>query len=458
MRSRLIVVFLVPMIVVLLMLGAAYASSVARGVQQQFYSQQLADAGYFVSSARVALASGNPTVVEAEMRRHSELYGTGILVVGRSGEPWASTGFDPTGVDDDTVAQIQLALSGHRGDVPPSALPWSFEDAVVVEPIFDDNDVIGAVVMVASTSEPRAEILRQWAMLAVVSLVAIAAGAVVVFRLANWVLQPLRRVNRAMAEIESGHMEARIADDTGPPELRRMIEVFNQMAGEVERTVHRQQEFALNASHELRNPLNALLLRVEYLATGLGSEWDADVEETREEGRRITQTLDTMLSLAKRGNSDVDLARVNIASLVRERVRAWRDAAGGLSITFDLRGVKATYAVTDKTTVESALDAVIDNAVKFSPQRSKIKIVTEPSGEGGRIKVTDQGPGLTDEEMESALERFWRSPKSQNVPGSGLGLAIANDLLESVGGRLRLTAAATGGLTVVLELSEGRSR
>ncbi len=60
-----------------------------------------------------------------------------------------------------------------------------------------------------------------------------------------------------------------------------MTRVFNGMADEIERVMTRQQEFALNASHELRNPLNALLLRVEHLATGLGREWDHDVEETR---------------------------------------------------------------------------------------------------------------------------------------------------------------------------------
>lgn len=75
MRTRLIVVFLVPLVGVLLALGGAYAWSAARSVQQEFYAERLGDLGYFVTSARQALRSGNATVIEGEIDRYHELYG-----------------------------------------------------------------------------------------------------------------------------------------------------------------------------------------------------------------------------------------------------------------------------------------------------------------------------------------------------------------------------------------------
>ncbi len=456
MRTRLLVVFLVPLVGVLLVLGGAYAWSAARSIQQEFYTTQLGDLGYFVTSARQALLSGNPAVLQGEAERYRELFGTTIVVVDRSGAPFASDELEPVVFDEPTTAQMRLALSGRRADLPPAVLPWSLADAVMVEPVFNDGDVIGAVVVSASVDAPRAEIIQHWVLLGLVSLLGTGLGILVVLRLVNWVLQPVHRLDRAMEAIEKGDMDARIADDTGPPELRRMILLFNKMAEEIDRVVSRQQEFALNASHELRNPLSALLLRVEFLATGLGREWDDDVEHTREEGRRMTRILDTLLSLARSGHGDSAFAVVDLAKLTQQRIEAWSEVAAQEGVRFELDGERPVLSVTDKTIVESALDAVIDNAVKFSPTGTRVEVSARRAGEGCEIVVRDHGPGLAADELERARDRFWRSPSSRNQPGSGLGLAIATDLLTSIDGQLHVDAPEGGGLRVSLRLSADR--
>lgn len=112
-------------------------------------------------------------------------------------------------------------------------------------------------------------------------------------------------------------------------------------------------------------------------------------------------------------------------------------------------------SVTDRTIVESALDAVIDNAVKFSPEGAQIEIGARRDGRLCRITVRDHGPGLTAEEAAAATDRFWRSAESGDTPGSGLGLAIASDLLATVGGELSVASAEGGGLAVALVLHDG---
>ncbi|HRP99248.1 MAG TPA: HAMP domain-containing sensor histidine kinase, partial [Terrimesophilobacter sp.] len=295
MRRRLVIVFLIPLVGVLLVLGTAYAWTAARSIQQTFYTEQLGDLSYFLTSARQSLTSGSPDVFEAEAERLYELYGTHVLVVDRAGVTWASSGIELAAFEESTATQIRFALSGRRSDLPSPALPWVVSDVVIVEPVFDKGDAIGAVVLSASAEHVQWAIVRDLVILAVISVIATLLGVVIVHRLANWVLQPVHRIDRAMAAVERGEIEARIDDETGPPELRSMIQMFNRMAEEIERVLSRQQEFALNASHELRNPLSALLMRVEYLATGLDSGWDDDVEAMREEGRRLTRILDTLL-------------------------------------------------------------------------------------------------------------------------------------------------------------------
>ncbi|BDZ37801.1 sensor histidine kinase [Microbacterium suwonense] len=457
MRRRLIIVFLVPLVLVLTVLGGAYAWSAARSVQQEFYAEQLGDLSYFVTGARQALLSGSTEVFDGEVQRYRELYGTRVVIVDRTGRPWAPADADPVFDSPDVDAQIKLALSGRRGELPQNALPWQFTDLSLVEPVFDGGDVIGAVVMSASVDVPRAEIGRQWLLIVTVAALVIAAGLLVVFRLAGWVLRPVRRLDQAMEAMERGDMEARIADDTGPAELHRMILMFNRMADEIERVVARQQEFALNASHELRNPLNALLLRVEVLAADLGETGAADVEKIREEGQRMTRILDTLLGFARGAVRESDFEDVDLSALLARRAEAWREVASRKDIVLQLDSARVRARV-DEAIVESALDAVIDNAVKFSAEGGLIELSADRVDGGARISVRDHGPGLAPAELEQAADRFWRSPRNQNVRGSGLGLAIATDLLRSVGGRLEVASPEGGGLAVSFTLPAAEDR
>lgn len=455
MRRRLIIVFLVPLVAILVSLGGVTAYTATRSIQQSFYTEQLGDLGYFVTSARQALRSGSATVIDAEVKRFHEVYGIDVVVFDLAGGQWASSALVDEVLVDADAARVALALSGRRADAPEPVFPWIAADSSLVEPVFDDGDVIGAVMVSADVEAPRTQILQQLLILTLISILLIGLGVLLVFQLARWVLSPVRRLDDAMVAIERGEMDARVAEDTGPPELRRMTRVFNGMADEIERVMTRQQEFALNASHELRNPLNALLLRVEHLSTGLDDEWKVDVEETREEGRRMARILETLLGLARGGRADTTISAVDLSAIAARRAEAWQDVASQRGVRTRSTADEPIMSVTDRTIVESALDAVIDNAVKFSPTGSVVEIGASRDDDRCRLTVRDRGPGLTREEAAYATDRFWRSDDSGETPGSGLGLAIATDLLESIGGELQVDSPDGGGLLVTLALPDG---
>lgn len=455
MRKRLVIVFLVPLVAILLSLGGAAGWSAARSIQQAVYSEQVGDLSYFATSARQALNSGSSAVFEGEAERFDEVYGIEIAVFDLAGAVWASSDSDRSVLSEDEAEQVRLALSGRRAEPLDAVFPWVISDATLVEPVFDDGDVIGAVMISAEVDAPRTAIFQQVSILIAIALVSIALGVLLVFQLARWVLSPVRRLDEAMVAIERGEMDARVSDDTGPPELRRMTRVFNGMAEEIEHVLARQQEFALNASHELRNPLNALLLRVEHLATGLDDDWRDDIEETREEGRRMARILETLLNLARSGRADSMFSAVDLTTLVERRADAWREVAGPRGIDVRRTGDDLVTCVTDRTIVESALDAVIDNAVKFSPIDSVVEVGVHGGSDICRLTVRDQGPGLGSDQVGYATDRFWRSDASGDTPGSGLGLAIATDLLASIGGELIVSSPDDGGLMVELVVKNG---
>ncbi|MFT4258102.1 sensor histidine kinase [Microbacterium sp.] len=428
--------------------------SAARGIQQAFYSQQLGDLGYFTTTARQSLLAGSTAVFDAEARRFQEVYGTEVAVFDLAGSVWAAGARSSGDVLSEAEGeQVRLALSGRRAELPTSSRPWEIADVSLVEPVFDDGDVIGAVMITATGEGARSALTRELAVLVAIALVAVALAVAIVFQLARWVLAPVHRLDRAMVAIEHGEIGARVDVDTGPAELRRMTRVFNNMAGEIERVITRQQEFAANASHELRNPLNALLLRVEHLATGLGPEWDADVEETRQEGRRMTEILETLLSLTRSGREASTFSAVDLASLVARRAGAWRDVAAQRGVSLSTARTGPVLSVTDRMLIEGALDALIDNAVKYSPAGGLIELEAAREGAVCVISVRDHGPGLTEEEASMAIDRFWRGAED-DVAGAGLGLAIVTDLMASIGGDLVVAPADGGGLVAILRIPD----
>nr|WP_281386923.1 HAMP domain-containing sensor histidine kinase [Jiangella mangrovi] len=327
--------------------------------------------------------------------------------------------------------------------------PWSAGELLVAEPVFDSGDLLGAVVTSSSSRQLAEQHRRQLIVVLLGGVAAVAACVLLASRLAHWVLRPVRMVDAAMTEIWHGHVGARIAGASGPPELRRVVTAFNGMSEKVEQLIYKQQEFVSNASHELRNPLNALLLRIEDLHFSLGDDAGSEIEHVREEGRRLARILDALLMLA-RDQAAAGAAPAELGALVRGRLDAWQPVARetGVAVVLDVRG--EVWCEVDDIVVESALDAVVDNALKFAPAGSAVDVRVEPAGDHARVTVRDRGPGLDPEEIEHVADRFWRSPRHQNVRGAGLGLAIATEFLGSCGGRLEVAAADGGGLAVTL--------
>ncbi|HRP99249.1 MAG TPA: sensor histidine kinase, partial [Terrimesophilobacter sp.] len=155
------------------------------------------------------------------------------------------------------------------------------------------------------------------------------------------------------------------------------------------------------------------------------------------------------------GGGDAAFAAVDLTRLTEARVEAWQQVASERGVTLRLESELPVLSITDGMAVEGALDAVIDNAVKFTHPGSAVELAVTDTEAGCAIVVRDHGPGVVEEELDRITDRFWRSAGDQNTPGSGLGLAIATDLMTSVGGRLRVSAAEGGGLEVTLALERG---
>ncbi|MFF6999639.1 sensor histidine kinase [Streptomyces sp. NPDC008313] len=461
MRTRLLPLLIVLMAAVLLALGVPLAASVAAAQQQRVVVDRIDDTARFASLAqyvtdrpsgsRVASVDERGETLRTELETYYEAYGIRAGVFYRDDHPMAhapQTWYLPE--EGEGRDAYNEALLGRRSHDPKQVWPWQRNRLVVASPVIRDGDVVAVVVTDSPTGQMRSKTLHGWLLIGAGEVAAMLLALGAALRLTGWVLKPVRILDATTHDIATGRLKSRVAAAGGPPELRRLARSFNEMADNVEDVLEQQRAFVADASHQLRNPLSALLLRIELLALEL-PEGNEEIASVRTEGKRLAQVLDDLLDLALAEHAEADLRLTDIGELTAERVASWEPVA-------DSKGVRltgtcpATTAWADPVTLSSALDAVIDNALKFTPPGEGVEVTVASNGEVATVVVTDGGPGLGDEELARIGDRFWRSAGHQNIKGSGLGLSISRTLLAACGGSISYARHEPHGLRVTVTL------
>ncbi|MFJ4370944.1 ATP-binding protein [Streptomyces chartreusis] len=454
MRTRLLPLLIVLMAAVLLALGVPLGISLASAQQQNVVVDRIDDTAYFAAIARPAadVTSGSRDdlrILSRELESYYDVYGIRAGVFLPNDTPLANgptTWFLPeTGEVRDAFEESLLSRRSHD---PKQVWPWQRGRLVVASPVIRDGDVVAVVVTDSPTGEMRSRILNGWLIIAggLTAAMLVAVGAAL--RLTGWVLRPVRVLDVTTHEIASGRLKSRVAVASGPPELRRLARSFNEMADNVEDVLEQQRAFVADASHQLRNPLAALLLRIELLAFEL-PEGNEEIASVQAEGKRLAQVLDDLLDLALAEHTAADLRLTDVGALAAERVAAWAPTAEAKGVRL-VGNCPPTTAWADPVALSSALDAVIDNAVKFTPEDESVEVTVTSVGAMSTIEVADHGPGLTDEEIARVGDRFWRSGRHQNIKGSGLGLSISRALLSAGGGTISYGHHEPRGLRVTV--------
>ncbi|GAB2946662.1 HAMP domain-containing sensor histidine kinase [Micromonospora polyrhachis] len=451
MRRRLVTSYLLLMVLVLLALETPLAITLANRETDQVRADRLADATRFASLSGPALRSGAVGTLRAELERYDELYAIGVSVVDREHRTVLVTAHYP-GTAAPVEPAARAALAGQQFTAPAAVWPWSAGPLVVAVPIADGGEVLGAVVISSPIIRVRNTVRNWWLVLVSVGVVAVLACVLTAFRLAGWVLRPVTVLDAVTHEIAGGDRDARVQHQLGPPELRRLAASFNDMADVVSDAMERQRAFVAHASHQLRNPLTALRLRVEELGPSLTDEYGRTEHQLAlEETDRLAEVLDGLLTLARAERGRDRLVVVDAGAVAVSRAVAWQPLARHRSIALEVVVPEHPMpARTVPTAVDQTLDALIDNAVKFTEPGGRVEVTVAQVDDGVAVTVRDTGRGMTADQLHQATERFWRAPDAQNVSGAGLGLTIVAVLVDVSGGRLTMRSAQPQGLAATV--------
>lgn len=462
MRRRLLVVVTVLVAAVVVGLGVPLGLAAASSATAQMFTDRLGDTTRFAALAQRPITDSDTAALQAELIRYDELFeGTAALLDRRGDVLVASRPAPLTGLGDRT--RIDLALAGRRSPPAETIWPWDSAPMLVAEPVLVGGEVRGAAVTVSPTGALRRSVLLAWLALAAAGAVAFGAAALAALPLVRWILAPVERLDagtaRVAASVRAGRPADPVGQERGPPELRRLTRHFDEMAATVSATLEGQRSFVADAGHQLRNPLTALRLRLATLAEELdGRPLPTEVRDqpgaVLEEIDRLTAVLDALLALARTEGRVQTAVRMPVDPVLADRVQAWSVLAEHEGLVLRRGGPSGLVVASDPVTVATVLDAVLDNAVRYSPPGGRIELTTSRVEGTVEIAVRDHGPGLRPDQLEHATTRFWRGedvPGGQGaVGGSGLGLAIAARGAERAGAQLCLELPDDGGLRVAL--------
>ena len=265
-------------------------------------------------------------------------------------------------------------------------------------------------------------------------------------------LRRLERLRRTAQRVTAEGAGAPRPHDDGRDEIGDLARSFAAMQAALQRQEEARRAFVATASHELRTPLTSLSGMLELLDEDLAEgrldipDAQQQVAAARTELRRLNNLAAELLDLS-RLDAGVPLRSepIELGELSRAVASEFGARAGEGGVSLDVvPPVGPCWASGDPGAVARVLRILLDNALRFSPAGSSIRVAARYAGDQACFEVADAGPGVPVAERELIFERFQRGSRTGGEGGFGLGLAIGRELAERLGGSLRLVDSDAG--------------
>lgn len=457
MRTRLLLVLVGVVAIVLLVHDLPLARHLERVERDRLTTGLERDAFILAGRAEEALeagTAGSDPLIRAIVARFSAEEAVDVAIVDADLVGVIGSDVDVAGEDYSNRPEMQRAQVTGAPDTGERFSQTLGEDLFFVAvPVLSGDEVVGVVRLSAPEQVVADRVNGKVRGLAVVAGISLLIAVVVAWLFARSVTRPLHELEAATHRLASGDLASRANDAAGPPEVRGLADSFNSMASRIQRLVDQQRSFAGDASHQLRTPLTALRLRLEQAAMSVDPDDEAaePIEEALNETERLRRMIEGLLVLSRAENAALAAVAVDVAVIAAERAEYWRPLAQERSVAIVVESPVSVVALAVDGGVEQIIDNLVDNALEVSPEGTAVRIVVEVGDGSVMLHVIDEGPGLRDDQLERAFERFWRS-EGAAVGGTGLGLAIVQQLATAGGGTAALRAAPGGGLDAIVTL------
>jgi len=348
------------------------------------------------------------------------------------------------------VHYIEKALTGW--DVFYSRFADGAFNSTAFTPIMSQGSAIGAVYVHDEDTNQGSMLLEMQDTIRNISVL-VGVFSVVTVTLIIWSV--MRRVSNIMSAIESvregeyGYLIAMRGSD----ELAQLGDEFNSLTGKLRETDEVRRRFVADASHELKTPLASIRLLTDSILQNKDIERETVLEFIEDigiEADRLERTTGKLMTLTRLDSQMRDeLTRVDMKEAVEATLRMLRPLAADKSITLGSELSEGCYIRATEDSVHHVIFNLVENAIKYNQPDGSVHVRLETVENTVILTVNDRGVGVPEEDIPHIFDRFYRVDKarSSEAGGSGLGLAIVKDTVLELGGRVKATKRAGGGMS-----------
>ncbi|MEX2475112.1 sensor histidine kinase [Marinobacter sp.] len=266
-------------------------------------------------------------------------------------------------------------------------------------------------------------------------------------------------INNTSRRIMNGHLSLRIPTRGTEDDFDQLAENLNQMLDRIVYLMEGIRHVSDSIAHDLRTPLTRLRNQLENTLMSV------DNDEAREQAGRAVAEADQLLAtfnallriarLETRGNA-ADMKPVSVDEVVSDACELYEALAEDKEQVFEQSLESDVMIEGDRDLLFQMVSNLIDNAIKYTPEKGGIRVVVRREGDDSLFQVSDSGIGIPDEEKDQVFQRFYRVGKSRSLPGNGLGLSLVSAVAEIHHGGIELTDHHPGeenpGLTVTIRM------
>jgi two-component system heavy metal sensor histidine kinase CusS len=312
----------------------------------------------------------------------------------------------------------------------------------------------GAPVQITLARE-RSDRLKMLRGYAIDLLLALCGGALLATLLGYAVvrhsMRQLRSVIGKANDISASRLNTRLSLQDAPVELREIGAAFNAMLDRLEDGVQRLSGFAADLAHDLRTPVNTLMMETQVALSRPRTveEYQALLASNSEEYERLARMIENTLFLARVDNAQLALQRETLdLGAELQRIHDYFDIlADDVGVRFTVQS-PPLQAWIDPVLLRRAVSNLVSNAIRHTPAGGLVQLsaraVKDGGGEGVELAVSNTGPGIAPEHLPHIFDRYYRADaaRSDHAHSAGLGLSIVRAIMELHGGNIRVHSEA----------------
>ena len=304
------------------------------------------------------------------------------------------------------------------------------------------GDNIEGIIVVSSTSAQDTTLYG--AMIRTILLASawiFLAALVTVYIISQRIIDPLKKLSQAAKSFARGNFGERVYV-SGHDEVAELAEAFNNMAAVLEKNEENRNTFLGNVSHDLRTPMTVIAGFVDGIRDGTipPEKQDYYLEIISTEVRRLSRLVNTLLEISRMqsGERKLNITHFNVSEKARQVLLSFEKKIDAKKIEIEFNNDEDVFVSADTDAVHQVLYNLMDNAVKFTPEKGTISVTIEKKEKKAHIRIRNTGEGIPPEELPNIFDRFYKSDRSRGLDktGTGLGLYIAKTNINMHGEKI----------------------